>query len=38
VADLDLGATVATVIFTLMLGVTAIYFWLVQRRLRAHAT
>ena len=38
VADLDLGATVATVIFTMMLAVTAIYFWLVQRRLKAHAT
>ncbi len=38
VADLDLGATVATVIFTLMLCVTGIYFWLIQRRLRAHAT
>ena len=38
VADLDLGATVATVIFTMMLVVTAIYFWLVQRRLKAHAT
>jgi raffinose/stachyose/melibiose transport system permease protein len=37
VADLDLGATVATVIFTLMLAVTAAYFWLVQRRLKAHA-
>lgn len=37
VADLDLGATVATVIFTLMLCVTAAYFWLVQRRLKAHA-
>lgn len=36
VADLDLGATVATVIFTLMLLVTAGYFWLVQRRLKAH--
>lgn len=36
VADLDLGATVATVIFTIMLTVTALYFWLVQRRLRAH--
>ncbi|MBO9590269.1 carbohydrate ABC transporter permease [Devosia sp.] len=36
VADLDLGATVATVIFTIMLLVTALYFWLVQRRLRAH--
>ncbi len=37
VADLDLGATVATVIFTLMLAVTAIYFWLVQRRLKTYA-
>lgn len=37
VADLDLGATVATVIFTLMLCVTAAYFWLVQRRLKAFA-
>ena len=36
VADLDLGATVATVIFTMMLIVTAIYFWLVQRRLKQH--
>lgn len=36
-ADLDLGATVATVIFTLMLCVTAAYFWLVQRRLKVHA-
>lgn len=36
VADLDLGATVATVIFTLMLCVTAAYFWLVQRRLKPH--
>lgn len=35
-ADLDLGATVATVIFTLMLVVTAGYFWIVQRRLRVH--
>jgi raffinose/stachyose/melibiose transport system permease protein len=36
VADLDLGATVATVIFTIMLLVTAGYFWFIQRRLRAH--
>jgi raffinose/stachyose/melibiose transport system permease protein len=36
VADLDLGATVASVIFTLMLAVTALYFWLVQRRLKPH--
>ena len=35
-ADLDLGATVATVIFTLMLTVTAGYFWIVQRRLKVH--
>jgi raffinose/stachyose/melibiose transport system permease protein len=34
VADLDLGATVATVIFTLTLVVTALYFWLVLRRLK----
>lgn len=34
VADLDLGATVATVIFMLILVVTAIYFWLVLRRLK----
>ncbi|TSD83436.1 sugar ABC transporter permease [Mycobacterium sp. KBS0706] len=37
VADLDLGAAVASVIFTLMLAVTAVYFWLVQRRLKPHA-
>ena len=37
VADLDLGATVASVIFTLMLAVTAVYFQLVQRRLKPHA-
>jgi raffinose/stachyose/melibiose transport system permease protein len=36
VANLDLGATVATVIFMMMLVVTAIYFWLVQRRLKQH--
>jgi raffinose/stachyose/melibiose transport system permease protein len=36
VADLDLGATVATVIFMMMLAVTAVYFWLVQRRLKQH--
>jgi raffinose/stachyose/melibiose transport system permease protein len=36
VADLDLGAAVATVIFTIMLLVTAGYFWLVQRRLKSH--
>jgi raffinose/stachyose/melibiose transport system permease protein len=36
VADLDLGAAVATVIFTIMLLVTAGYFWFVQRRLKSH--
>ncbi len=36
VADLDLGATVATVIFLTVLVVTAIYFWLVQRRLTTY--
>ena len=34
VADLDLGATVATVIFLLILVVTAVYFWLVLRRMK----
>lgn len=37
VADLDLGATVATVIFTIMLLVTAGYFHFVQRRLKPHS-
>jgi len=37
VADLDLGATVATVIFTIMLLVTAGYFRFVQRRLKPHS-
>lgn len=36
VANLDLGAAVATVIFMLILVVTAIYFWFVQRRLKAY--
>ncbi|MDE1991378.1 MAG: sugar ABC transporter permease [Rhizobiaceae bacterium] len=36
VADIDLGATVATVIFTIILVVTAVYFWLVQRRLKPY--
>lgn len=36
VADRDLGATVATVIFMMMLAVTGFYFWLVQRRLKQH--
>jgi raffinose/stachyose/melibiose transport system permease protein len=36
VADLDLGATVASVIFILILTTTAAYFWLVQRRLKTY--
>ena len=36
-ADLDLGAAVATVIFTTVLVVTAAYFWLVQRRLKSYS-
>lgn len=36
VADLDLGATVASVIFLLILATTAAYFWLVQRRLKTY--
>lgn len=36
VADLDLGATVASVIFLLILVTTAAYFWLVQRRLKTY--
>jgi ABC-type sugar transport system permease subunit len=36
-ADLDLGAAVATVIFTTVLVVTAIYFWLIQRRLKSYS-
>ncbi|MET2832631.1 carbohydrate ABC transporter permease [Mesorhizobium shangrilense] len=36
-ADLDLGAAVATVIFTTVLVVTAVYFWLVQRRLKSYS-
>ena len=36
VADLDLGATVASVIFVLILVTTAAYFWLVQRRLKTY--
>jgi raffinose/stachyose/melibiose transport system permease protein len=35
-ADMDLGATVATVIFTLILITTAAYFLLLQRRLRTY--
>ena len=36
VADLDLGATVATVIFFTILLVTAVYFWTVQKRLKTY--
>lgn len=36
-ADLDLGAAVATVIFTTVLVVTAVYFWLIQRRLKSYS-
>lgn len=36
VADLDLGATVASVIFLLILATTALYFWVVQRRLKSY--
>jgi ABC-type sugar transport system permease subunit len=36
-ADLDLGAAVATVIFTTVLVVTAVYFWLIQRRLQSYS-
>lgn len=36
VADLDLGATVASVIFVLILATTALYFWAVQRRLKSY--
>ncbi|MFS0910852.1 carbohydrate ABC transporter permease [Microbacterium sp. 179-I 3D2 NHS] len=36
VADLDLGATVASVIFLLILVTTAVYFWAVQRRLKTY--
>ena len=36
-ADLDLGAAVATVIFLTVLLVTAAYFWLIQRRLRSYS-
>lgn len=35
-ADLDLGATVATVIFLVILLATALYFLIVQRRLRSY--
>ena len=36
VANLDLGATVATVIFLVILVVTAGYFVVLQRRLKVH--
>jgi raffinose/stachyose/melibiose transport system permease protein len=36
VADMDLGATVATVIFLTILAVTAVYFVVVQRRLKSY--
>lgn len=36
VADVDLGATVATVIFFIILIVTAVYFWVLQRRLKTY--
>ncbi len=35
-ADLDLGATVATVIFVIILAATAVYFLLLQRRLKSY--
>jgi raffinose/stachyose/melibiose transport system permease protein len=35
-ADLDLGATVATVIFTIILAATAVYFLVVMRRVRSY--
>jgi len=36
VADVDLGATVASVIFMIILVTTAAYFWVLQRRLKTH--
>ncbi|WP_136619302.1 MULTISPECIES: carbohydrate ABC transporter permease [Mesorhizobium] len=36
-ADLDLGAAVATIIFLTVLLVTAAYFWLIQRRLKSYS-
>jgi raffinose/stachyose/melibiose transport system permease protein len=36
VADLDLGATVATVIFFIILVTTAVYFYVLQRRLKTY--
>ncbi|MFZ4893666.1 carbohydrate ABC transporter permease [Plantibacter sp. Mn2098] len=36
VADLDLGATVASVIFLIILITTAAYFWVLQRRLKTY--
>ena len=36
-ADLDLGAAVATIIFLTVLLVTSVYFWLIQRRLKSYS-
>lgn len=36
VANLDLGATVASVIFFIILVTTAAYFWVLQRRLKTY--
>jgi raffinose/stachyose/melibiose transport system permease protein len=36
VADLDLGAAVASVIFLIILVITGAYFWLLHRRLRSY--
>lgn len=36
VADLDMGATVASVIFMIILLTTAAYFWVLQRRLKTY--
>lgn len=36
VADLDLGATVASVIFMIIMLTTAAYFWVLQRRLKTY--
>jgi raffinose/stachyose/melibiose transport system permease protein len=36
VADTDLGATVASVIFLIILVTTGAYFWVLQRRLKTH--
>jgi raffinose/stachyose/melibiose transport system permease protein len=36
VANLDLGATIASVTFVIILGVTALYFVVLQRRLKSY--